>query len=64
MTTDEPRGPGDEHSCVLEYNVVAWGSARLLPQAGAAVYDHGDHGKIAAVRVYDDVEPPGPTSPG
>ena len=49
---------GDERTCALEYNVVRWGRAQLLPQAGVAVYVQGDSGKLAAVRVYDDVEPP------
>jgi hypothetical protein len=49
---------GDERVCALEYNVVRWGRAQLLPQAGVAVYVRGQSGKLAAVRVYDDVEPP------
>jgi hypothetical protein len=32
--------------------------AQLLPQAGVAVFVRGQSGKLAAVRVYDDVEPP------
>jgi hypothetical protein len=48
----------DGHSCVLEYNVVGWGTTDLPPQAGAAVYVRGDSGKLAAARMYDDVEPP------
>jgi hypothetical protein len=49
---------GDERTCALEYNVVRWGEARLLPQAGVAVYVQGQSGKLAAVRVYDDVASP------
>ena len=49
---------GDEDACALEYNVARWGSAPRLPQAGVAVYVRGQRGKLAAVRVYDDVEPP------
>jgi SnoaL-like domain len=49
---------GDERICALEYNVVRWGRTELLPQAGVAVYARGPSGKLAAVRAYDDVEPP------
>jgi SnoaL-like domain len=49
---------GDERSSALEYNVVAWGSAPLVPQAGLAVYDQGENGGLAALRVYDDVDGP------
>jgi hypothetical protein len=48
----------DGHACALEYNIVYWGRAVLRPQAGLAVYVRGSTGKLAAVRVYDDVEPP------
>jgi hypothetical protein len=44
--------------CALEYNCVGWGSHELPPQAGIAVYERGPDGLLAAVRVYDDVEPP------
>ncbi len=47
----------DERAYVLEYNVVRWGDTELPPQAGVAVYDRGPNGKIAAVRLYDDVDP-------
>jgi hypothetical protein len=49
---------GDGRTRALEYNVVRWGSTELLPQAGVAVYVRGESGKLAAVRIYDDVEPP------
>jgi hypothetical protein len=49
---------GDDHACALEYNVVRWGRARLLPQAGVAVYVRGEQSRLAAVRVYDDVQRP------
>jgi ketosteroid isomerase-like protein len=49
---------GDGQSCVLEYNAVRWGRTELPPQAGAVVYVRGPSGKLAAVRMYDDVEPP------
>jgi hypothetical protein len=44
--------------CALEYNVVAWGETQLAPQAGVAVYVRGPSGKLAAARIYDDVDPP------
>jgi SnoaL-like domain len=49
---------GDGRTWALEYNVVRWGTTPLLPQAGVAVYVQGQSGKLAAVRAYDDVEPP------
>ncbi|HEY2719427.1 MAG TPA: nuclear transport factor 2 family protein [Solirubrobacteraceae bacterium] len=48
----------DGHSCALEYNVVRWGQSELTPQAGVAVYVRGPSGKLAAARIYDDVDPP------
>jgi hypothetical protein len=44
--------------CALEYNCVRWGSRDLPPQAGLGVYERGPDGLLAAVRVYDDVQPP------
>ena len=44
--------------CAIEYNVVRWGEDEVEPQAGVAVYERGTSGLLAAVRVYDDVEPP------
>ena len=53
----------DGRVCVLEYNVVRWGETELSPQAGVAVYVRGASGKLAAARIYDDVDPPlGPAS--
>jgi hypothetical protein len=49
---------GDGRISALEYNVVRWGRAQLLPQAGLAVYVRSESGQLAAVRAYDDVEPP------
>jgi hypothetical protein len=49
---------GDGRSWALEYNIVEWGSQWVLPQAGLAVYVRGESGKLAAVRVYDDIAPP------
>jgi hypothetical protein len=48
----------DGRACALEYNVTAWGRTELPPQAGIAVYVRGDSGKLAAARIYDDVDPP------
>jgi hypothetical protein len=48
----------DGRTCALEYNVVAWGRTALSPEAGIAVYERGDGGKLAAARVYDDSDPP------
>jgi hypothetical protein len=48
----------DGVACALEYNVVAWGRTELPPQAGIAVYVRGESGKLAAARIYDDVDPP------
>jgi hypothetical protein len=44
--------------CAVEYNVVRWGSHDLPPQAGIGVFERTPDGLLAAVRVYDDVEPP------
>jgi len=46
----------DGHAAALEYNLVAWGRTALSPQAGLAVYVRGLGGKLAVVRIYDDVE--------
>jgi hypothetical protein len=48
----------DGSSCALEYNVTRWGEAELPPQAGVAMYVRGPNGRIAAARIYDDVDPP------
>lgn len=42
----------------IEYNCVRWGTDELSPQAGIAVFEGGPDGRLAAVRIYDDVEPP------
>jgi len=44
--------------CALEYNCVRWGSYDLPPQAGIAIFERRPDGLLAAVRIYDDVEPP------
>jgi ketosteroid isomerase-like protein len=48
----------DDRACALEYNVVRWGKTELPPQAGIGVYVRGQSGRLAAARIYDDVEPP------
>ncbi|HEY6782706.1 MAG TPA: nuclear transport factor 2 family protein [Candidatus Dormibacteraeota bacterium] len=48
----------DKRACALEYNVVRWGKTELPPEAGVAVYVRGHSGKLAAARIYDDVNPP------
>jgi hypothetical protein len=48
----------DGRACVLEYNAVRWGRTELPPEAGVAVYVRGESGKLAAARIYDDVDPP------
>jgi hypothetical protein len=48
----------DEDACAVEYNVVRWGRSELPPQAGIAVYVRGPNRKLAAARIYDDVDPP------
>ena len=48
----------DGRACALEYNVVRWGGTELAPQAGVAVYERGAGGRLAAARIYDDVDPP------
>ncbi|MGZ4591486.1 MAG: nuclear transport factor 2 family protein [Actinomycetes bacterium] len=48
----------DGHACALEYNVVGWGTRQLPPQAGLGVFVRGESGRLAAVRLYDDVDRP------
>ncbi len=44
--------------CAIEYNAVRWGKVAMPPQAGVAVYQRGTDGRLAAARIYDDVDPP------
>jgi ketosteroid isomerase-like protein len=44
--------------CAVEANWVRWGRHDLTPQAGISVYERGPDGLLAAVRIYDDVQPP------
>jgi SnoaL-like domain len=48
----------DRRACALEYNVVRWGKTDLSPEAGVAVYVRGQSGRLAAARIYDNVNPP------
>ena len=56
-------GIGLEHATVtddgvvtaLEFNAVSFGPRRLTPQAGLAVYERGPTGRLAAARIYDDI---------
>ena len=47
----------DGQTCTLEHNVVRWGVAELSPQAGVAVFVRDDSGRLAAARLYDDLDP-------
>ena len=44
--------------CAVEFNAVRWGVTEIPPQAGVAVYERGESGRLAGGRIYDDVEPP------
>ena len=48
----------DGTCCAIEYVCDEWGGVSLEPQAGVAVYEIGESGKLVAARIYDDVAPP------
>jgi hypothetical protein len=48
----------DAVRCAVEFSMLRWANSSLPPQAGIAVYERGNNGLLAAVRVYDDIEPP------
>jgi hypothetical protein len=48
----------DGDRCAIEYIGNHWGNQKLEPQCGITVYEIGPFGKIAAVRIYDDIAPP------
>jgi hypothetical protein len=48
----------DGRSCAAECNVVRWGRTDLPPAAAVAVHERGASGRLAAVRLYNDVDPP------
>ncbi len=39
----------------IEFNAVQFGARRLEAQAGLAIYERGATGRLAAARIYDDV---------
>lgn len=45
----------------VEYNCDKWGKVEIPAQAGMAVYELTDTGKLLSARIYDDVSPPGET---
>jgi hypothetical protein len=47
----------DGTRCALEFTCVRWGARDLPPQAGMAVYERGPDGLLAAVRLYQDIQP-------
>jgi hypothetical protein len=56
-------GVGIEHAtvtddgviCAIEFNAVGFGKQAMAPQAGLAIYERGPSGRLAAARIYDDV---------
>ncbi len=48
----------DDMRCAVEHNCARWGSHDLPAQAGITVFERNADGLLAAVRVYDDVDPP------
>jgi hypothetical protein len=45
----------DGRICAIEFNAVRFGKRAITPQAGLAVYERGPTGRLAAARIYDDV---------
>jgi hypothetical protein len=45
----------DGVACAIEFNAVQFGPHPLQPQAGIAVYERAPSGRLAAARIYDDV---------
>jgi ketosteroid isomerase-like protein len=58
LTLERCEVTDDGERCALEYNCVRWGSCDMPAQAGIAIFERGTDGLLAAVRVYDDIEPP------
>jgi hypothetical protein len=48
----------DGTRCAVEFIADEWGAIKFAPQAGVAVYELADSGKLLAARIYDDVSPP------
>ena len=42
--------------CGVEFIADGWGPRKFEPQAGIGVYERGASGKLAAARIYDDVD--------
>ncbi len=49
----------DGERCAVEYTCRRWGAYPLPPQAGIAVFERTADDRLAAVRIYDDIEAPG-----
>jgi hypothetical protein len=47
----------DGKHLAVEYVFDEWGDKKFEPQAGIAIYEIGESGKIAAVRIYNDSSP-------
>jgi hypothetical protein len=50
----------DGSACAVEYIAVKWGPRWLTPQPGLVVFERATPTTLAAVRIYDDVDPQGP----
>lgn len=48
----------DGQRCAIEYSCDAWGDRPLPPQAGLIVYERDSEDRLAAARMYDDIEMP------
>ena len=48
----------DGDRCAIEYVCDHWGRHKLEPQCGLTVYEIGPFGKIAAMRIYNDIVAP------
>ena len=46
----------DGVACGVEFIADGWGPRKFEPQAGIGVYERGASGKLAAARIYDDVD--------
>ncbi len=46
----------DGVACGVEFIADGWGPRKFEPQAGIGIYERGASGKLAAARIYDDVD--------
>jgi hypothetical protein len=46
----------DGVACGVEFIADGWGPRKFEPQAGIGIYERGSSGKLAAARIYDDVD--------